>query len=77
MPSNAKTLRRDLIIVIVALMLGLLYLAVGGGSFPLDDSWIHQTYARNLALYGEWAFTPGIASTASTSPLYTVVLAVG
>ena len=27
--------------------------------FPLDDSWIHATYARNLALYGEWAFHVG------------------
>jgi hypothetical protein len=77
MPSNAKTLRRDLIIVIVAIMLGLLYVTVGGGGFPLDDSWIHQTYGRNLAQYREWAFTPGIPSTASTSPLYTVVLAFG
>jgi hypothetical protein len=77
MPSNAKPLRRDLTIVVAALFLGLLYIAVGGGGFPLDDSWIHQTYGRNLAQYGEWAFTPGIPSTASTSPLYTVVLAIG
>jgi hypothetical protein len=26
--------------------------------FPLDDSWIHQSYARNLALPGEWSFLP-------------------
>ncbi|MFP4322688.1 MAG: hypothetical protein ACLFTK_09555 [Anaerolineales bacterium] len=45
--------------------------------FPLDDSWIHQTYARNLAQSGEWAFVPGEASTASTAPLYTVLLAIG
>ena len=45
--------------------------------FPLDDSWIHQTYARNLTEHGEWAFVPGAASAASTSPLYTVVLALG
>jgi hypothetical protein len=45
--------------------------------FPLDDSWIHQTYARNLAERGEWAFVPGEPSVASTSPLFTVLLAVG
>lgn len=45
--------------------------------FPLDDAWIHQTYARNLALHGEWAFVHGMPSSASTSPLYTVLLAVG
>lgn len=45
--------------------------------FPLDDSWIHQTYARNLGVYGEWAFLRGEASAASTAPLYTAMLAVG
>lgn len=45
--------------------------------FPLDDAWIHQTFARNLVEYGEWAFIPGSPSAASTSPLYTVLLAAG
>ena len=45
--------------------------------FPLDDSWIHQTFARNLALNGEWAFYPGTPSNASTSPLWSALLAVG
>jgi hypothetical protein len=44
---------------------------------PLDDGWIHQTYARNLARQGEWAFVPGQPSVASTSPLFTVLLSVG
>jgi len=45
--------------------------------FPLDDAWIHQTYARNLALYGQWAFIPGQPSAGSTSPLWTILLAPG
>lgn len=45
--------------------------------FPLDDSWIHQTYARNLALNGEWAFRPGMPSAGSTAPLWSGVLALG
>jgi hypothetical protein len=45
--------------------------------FPLDDAWIHQTYARNLAATGEWAFVPGEPSGGSTSPLWTMILAVG
>ena len=45
--------------------------------FPLDDAWIHQTYARNLALRGEWAFIPGKPSGGSTSPLWSTLLAVG
>lgn len=65
--------------------LGLALLAVGGYvwlasrtqsiGFPLDDAWIHQTYARNLADLGEWSFVPGITSAGSTSPLWTAILA--
>ncbi len=45
--------------------------------FPLDDSWIHQTYARNLALRDEWSFLPGQPSAGSTSPLWTFLLSIG
>jgi hypothetical protein len=45
--------------------------------FPLDDAWIHQTYARNIAMSGEWAFLPGQPSGGSTSPLWTLILSLG
>ena len=45
--------------------------------FPLDDSWIHLTYARNLAEHGEWAFQLGRRSAGSTAPLWTVLLSIG
>lgn len=45
--------------------------------FPLDDAWIHQTYARNLVDYGEWSFIPGEPTAGSTSPLWTMVLGIG
>ena len=45
--------------------------------FPLDDAWIYQTYARNLAQSGQWAFIPGVPSTGSTSVLWTLILAPG
>jgi hypothetical protein len=48
-----------------------------GIGFPLDDAWIHQTYARNLAQYGEWAFIHGQPSAGSTSPFWTGLLAIG
>jgi arabinofuranosyltransferase len=59
-----------------------IFLAVGFAAnktlgFPLDDSWIHQTYARNLAQNGEWAFVPGQPSAGSTSPLWVMLLAIG
>ena len=57
----------------------LLYLALSGWSFgfPLDDGWIHQTYARNLAETGRLEYTPGVVSAGSTSPLWTLWLALG
>ena len=45
--------------------------------FPLDDAWIHLTYARNFALHGEWAFRLGESSAGSTSPLWTALLSIG
>ena len=52
--------------------------ALGGPlGFPLDDAWIHQTYARNLGQRFEFAFVPGQPSAGSTSPLWTALLAVG
>jgi hypothetical protein len=50
---------------------------VYGLGFPLDDAWIHQTYARNLVELKEWTFQPGPTSGGSTSPLWTVMLALG
>jgi hypothetical protein len=73
--------RPDVWIGILAVLGVIAYVAVAaalnGVGFPLDDGWIHQTYARNLAQRGEWAFVPGETSVASTSPLFTVLLAVG
>ena len=45
--------------------------------FALDDAWIHQTYARNLAQGLGFAFVPGQPSAGSTSPLWTLMLSVG
>src|SRR5262245_3603559 len=59
----------------------LVYLGVsaagGAAGFPLDDAWIHQTYARNLGTRGEFAFIPGQPSAGSTSLLWTGLLAIG
>jgi hypothetical protein len=62
-----------------AALLAVLFYAVllalrGETGFPLDDAWIHQTYARNLAQSGRWAFVPGQASAGSTAPLWTLLL---
>lgn len=59
----------------LALFLGLS--AQNGSGFPLDDAWIHQTYARNLARNGRLEFIPGTSSAGSTAPLWTILLALG
>lgn len=51
--------------------------ALGAAGYPLDDAWIHQTLARNLARLGQWAYYPGEATASSTSPLWTLLLAPG
>ena len=43
--------------------------------FPLDDSWIHQTVARNLADYHVMGYLPGMHSAGSSSLLWTLTLA--
>lgn len=50
---------------------------VAGVGYPLDDAWIHQTYARNFAETGKWFFIDGIESGGSTSPLWTLLLSLG
>lgn len=50
----------------------------GRNGFPLDDPWIHLTYARCLHDHHSFTFFPGEPSTqGSTSPLYTGLLALG
>src|SRR5438046_9867472 len=47
----------------------------GFSSFPLDDSWIHLHFARNLAEGHGFAYNPGVPVAGSTAPLWTLVLA--
>jgi hypothetical protein len=41
--------------------------------FPLDDAWIHQTYARSLANGQGWSYAGSPPSAGSTSPLWTLL----
>jgi hypothetical protein len=49
----------------------------GAMGFPLDDSWIHLVYARNIAAGDFFAYNPHQPVAGSTAPLWTIVLAVG
>lgn len=81
--SNPSSISKKELWMIAAatIVMALIYLLaskfVYGIGFPLDDSWIHQTYARNLAEYGEWSFRPGLKSAGSTSPLWSALLSIG
>ena len=44
-------------------------------AYPLDDSWIHQVVARNLANDGTLGFIPGVRSSGSSSLLWSFLLA--
>jgi len=78
--NDAWTRREPLVIVGLAAVTGIVYLAwsvlaAGELGFPLDDSWIHQVFARSLAETGEMAYNPGEPTAGSTAPLWTVLLA--
>jgi hypothetical protein len=80
--SSPELSRRDLYALFAAATVGAaIYLLASASTyrvgFPLDDSWIHLTYARNLALRGQWAFQPEHLSAGSTAPLWTFLLAIG
>jgi arabinofuranosyltransferase len=49
----------------------------GTSGFPLDDSWIHLHFARNIAEGLGFAYNPGRPMAGSTAPLWTLVLATG
>jgi hypothetical protein len=70
-------------IAIISFGLSIYYLnfaksANNGFGFPLDDPWIHLTFAKNLVDYHSFSyFKNEMATAGSTSPVYTLVLAAG
>ena len=74
------TARRDSLLVLVAALLPLVLFVVDEGriagdtGFPLDDSWIHLHFARNLAEGAGFSYNPGIPVAGSTAPLWTLLL---
>jgi arabinofuranosyltransferase len=53
------------------------HLIAGTSGFPLDDSWIHLHFARNIAAGLGFAYNPGRPIAGSTAPLWTLLLAAG
>jgi len=72
--------QRALVLALVTTGLFVAYLSVElkqnyEPGFPLDDSWIHLTFARNLARGWGFAYNQGEPVAGSTAPLWTFVLA--
>lgn len=74
-------IRRD-VMMIAAWFVGLsafywlaVFLVCGQAGFPLDDSFIHLQFARNLYEHGQMAFNPGVPSSGSTAPLWPMLIA--
>lgn len=61
----------------VAFLWGELWLLDGRLGFPLDDSWIHLQFARNLAAGEGLSYNPGERVAGSTAPLWTALLSIG
>ena len=72
--------RRALLLALVVAGLFAMYLSAElrqnhEPGFPLDDSWIHMTFARNLARGWGLAYNHGEPVAGSTAPLWTFILA--
>jgi hypothetical protein len=84
--GNERLVFSTIIVVVVVstitaiglwLNIGVAQTQLGTYTLHLDDAWIHQTYARNLANGNLFAYTDDRPSTGSTSPAWTLLLAVG
>ncbi len=79
--NKSIAINKNIQLILVGILVQIIYLWIAKNyyqiGFPLDDSWIHQTYARNLVEYGGWFFIPGVTSAGSTSPLWTLLLTPG
>jgi arabinofuranosyltransferase len=80
--GRLRPLGADLVVALaVVLPLGLFLVVerrvAGVAGFPLDDSWIHLHFARNIAEGVGFAYNPGRPVAGSTAPLWTLLLAGG
>ncbi|HAY34402.1 MAG TPA: hypothetical protein PK536_10685 [Ignavibacteria bacterium] len=82
-PSKTLKIIFYAIVILLPVLLAFIYLrfAVNTNkfmSFPLDDPWIHLTFGKNLVDYFSFSYFKNEMVTAgSTSPLYTILVAVG
>jgi hypothetical protein len=77
----STTLRRFFALALVWVASTVFFLGFGADAqrpfigFPLDDTWIHFSFARNLVQYDAFGLNPFEPSSGSTSPLWVALLA--
>lgn len=82
-PNRTLKIIFNVVIVLLPVFLAFVYyrFAINQNkvrSFPLDDPWIHLTFAKNIFEYFSFSFFKNEMVTAgSTSPLFTILEAVG
>lgn len=65
-------------LIMLVLTASYAYFVNQGFGFPLDDPWIHLQFAKNLHEYGSFSYYKNeMATSGSTSPLYTILLSLG
>jgi hypothetical protein len=72
--------RRDLLILAVLYLAFCAFyffsaLAVTAPGYALDDAWIHQVFARNIATGHGFSYNPDIPVSGATAPLWTLFMA--
>ncbi|OQO90828.1 hypothetical protein B1813_14980 [Saccharomonospora piscinae] len=72
-PSPFGTRRATLVVVGAAAVLAAAIFAVVKDSL-IDDAYITLSYAKNLAVHGEWGLVPGMTANSATSPLNVLLL---
>jgi hypothetical protein len=62
---------------LLVMFLWMLSRTEGVFTYIQDDAYIHLQIARNLVENGSWGITPGLFESASSSPLWIIILALG
>jgi len=62
--------------LVVGVLLAIVVRHCGGLIYGLDDTYIHMAVAKNLARHGVWGINPYEWSSPSSSPAYTLLLAI-
>jgi hypothetical protein len=79
-PAAEARLRSENFVALVCLLYisacaALVHVHAGVVVYPLDDTYIHMALGRTLATTGVWGVQPSDWGAASSSPLYTLILA--